>query len=187
MVEFCLCAHGVRRGEIEAGDNVLVVGAGPIGLGAAMFAKIAGANVALLDINESRLRRAEELVPVLKGFRHMRRWKRLEDFTNGDMFNVVLDATGTKRAMESSIRFVCHGGSRVFVSVVKDNITFEDPFFHAREMRLIGSRNATREDFDHVVKCIEDGLIQLTSSIPTKLIWLTCLRRFQRGSVSKTR
>ncbi len=161
MVEFlAIGAHGVRRGEVQQGDNVLVVGAGPIGLGAAMFSVIAGANVAILDISEERLKRAEELVPDLKGFTPNEALDAgLADFTNGDLFDVVLDATGNKAAMESSINHVAHGGSCVFVSVVKEDIQFSDPLFHSREMRLIGSRNATREDFEHVVKCIKEGLV----------------------------
>lgn len=161
MVEFlAIGAHGVRRGEVEANDNVLVVGAGPIGLGAAFFAKIAGANVSILDLNAERVRKAEELVSGASGFvLNDDVAEKFEEHTNGDMFNVVLDATGNRRAMESSIRYVAHGGSCVYISVVKDQISFEDPFFHAREMRLIGSRNATKVDFEHVVKSIKDGLI----------------------------
>lgn len=163
MVEFlAIGAHGVRRGEIEVGDQVLVVGAGPIGLGAALFASIAGATVSILDISVERLRRAESLVPGLKGFSPSEGLlETLTAATKGDLFNVVLDATGNKTAMQSSLSYVAHGGSCVFVSVVKDDITFSDPLFHSREMRLIGSRNATQQDFEHVIACIKNG------SVPT--------------------
>jgi threonine dehydrogenase-like Zn-dependent dehydrogenase len=48
-------AHGVTRAEIKRGEYVLIVGAGPIGLGAMEFARISGANVIALDTNENRL------------------------------------------------------------------------------------------------------------------------------------
>jgi 2-desacetyl-2-hydroxyethyl bacteriochlorophyllide A dehydrogenase len=161
MVEFlAIGAHGVRRSELGRGDRVLVVGAGPIGLGAAMFASIAGAQVIMLDVSSDRLKTAESLIVGVKGFVAGGEVEsELQAFTEGDLFDVVMDATGNKKAMESSIGYVAHGGSCVFISVVKEDISFADPLFHSREMRLIGSRNATREDFEHVVDCIEKGLI----------------------------
>lgn len=161
MVEFlAIGAHGVRRGEVQDGDKVLVVGAGPIGLGAALFASIAGASVSILDMNPARVKRASELVEGSTGFvLGDNLAEQLAEHTDNEMYDVVLDATGNKRAMEASIRNVAHGGSCVFISVVKDQIEFEDPFFHAREMRLIGSRNATKVDFEHVINCIKSGKI----------------------------
>jgi len=161
MVEFlAIGAHAVRRGEIRAKDRVLVVGAGPIGLGVALFASIVEAEVYILDANKARVSKATELVHGAVGLTlddHTE--ARIEELTEGELFDVVLDATGNKSAMEASIRSVGHGGSCVFVSIVKDDITFEDPVFHAREMRLIASRNATREDFEHVMQCMRAGII----------------------------
>ena len=48
-------AHGVRRAEVEPGEFVLVIGAGPIGLGTMEFARIAGAQVIALDVNDQLL------------------------------------------------------------------------------------------------------------------------------------
>lgn len=180
MVEFLsIGAHGVRRGEIKSGDRVLVVGAGPIGLGAALFAQIAGGSVAILDVNASRICGAESLVKGAKGFvLGSNTDAEIEQHTNSDMFDVVLDATGNKRAMEASLKYVAHGGSCVFISVVKDQITFDDPFFHAREMRIIGSRNATKQDFNTVISSIKAGKIPIDllnthtaelKDLPTKL------------------
>lgn len=162
MVEFLsVGAHGVRRGEVRPGDKVLVVGVGPIGLGAALFAAlIEGTKVAILDVDEERVSGAVELVDGATGFMVGQNTQSdFESFTYGDMFDVVLDATGNKTAMETSIGYAAHGGSCVFISVVKGDITLSDPLFHSRELRLIGSRNATREDFEHVISCIKAGLI----------------------------
>src|SRR5215213_9563174 len=48
-------AHGVRRAGVEVGEYVLVIGAGPIGLGTMEFARIAGGNVIMMDVNDQRL------------------------------------------------------------------------------------------------------------------------------------
>lgn len=159
MVEFlAVGAHGVRRAAVEAGQRVLVVGIGPIGLGAALIARLEGAEVAVLDANEARVRKARDefgftqaavVGPDAK--------EALASFTNGEFFDVVIDATGNAMAIEAGFELVAHGGAYVLVSVVKENITFSDPEFHKREMTLLGSRNATREDFEYVIARIDNG------------------------------
>lgn len=164
-------AHGVRRAEIQTGDRVLVVGAGPIGIGAALFANIAGANITILDLSPARVDKACSIIGKANGFTlNSDTLSELELHTNNDLFDVVIDATGNKQAMQNSFKFVAHGGTCLFISVIKEDITFNDPLFHSREMRLIGSRNATKQDFDHVMQSLRDGLIPvdkiLTHSAP---------------------
>ena len=56
MVEFlAIGAHAVRRANVQAGQRVLVVGAGPIGMAAMLFSKLRGANVTALDSRADRL------------------------------------------------------------------------------------------------------------------------------------
>jgi len=156
-VEFlAIGAHAVRRGAITAADRVLVVGAGPIGLGVALFASLSGAAVAILDREQERALAAAPLtgaVPLPADNLDAA----LGTFTGGEGFDVVLDATGNPRAMEQGFDLVAHGGRYVLVSVVKEPITFMDPDFHRREMTLLGSRNATAQDFERVVEAIRDG------------------------------
>jgi threonine dehydrogenase-like Zn-dependent dehydrogenase len=78
---------------------------------------------------------------------------------DGEGYDVLFDATGYGGAIEAGFPAVAHGGSYVLVSVVKDDITFNDPEFHKREMRLIGSRNALKADFDWVMSAFRDNLI----------------------------
>ena len=77
----------------------------------------------------------------------------------GDFFDIVFDATGKASAMTAGFDYVAHGGTYVLVSVVLDTISFADPKFHAREISLLGSRNATREDFVEVFSAMRDGLV----------------------------
>jgi threonine dehydrogenase-like Zn-dependent dehydrogenase len=90
---------------------------------------------------------------------------RIAEATGGDGFDVVFDATGYSGSMQAAFAYVAHGGTLVFVSVVKDEICFSDPEFHKREMTLVGSRNATRQDFDHVVASIASGLVPVEALI----------------------
>ncbi len=157
MTEFlAIGAHAVARSGTGSGDVVLVTGAGPIGIGAALFARLAGAEVHLMDLSDERLRLARELF----GFELQH--KPGDDILTGDLaegFDLVFDATGNTRAIEAGFPLLAHGGSTVLVSVVKDDITFADPEFHKREARIIGSRNALKSDFDHVMEAMRTGAI----------------------------
>lgn len=161
MVEFLsIGAHAVRRARLEPEDRVLVVGAGPIGIAAALFARLAGANVCLIDTVAQRLGYAADQLDFDKVAvvdEALPQW--LSAQTDGEGFDCVFDATGNARAIESGFRHVCHGGRYVLISVVKDTISFSDPEFHKREMELLGSRNATHDDFRYVIECIRGGLI----------------------------
>ena len=161
MVEFlAIGAHAVRRSKLIPGDRALVVGAGPIGIGAALFARIAGAEVTLMD----RVPAILDLASQITGFGSKiladdQAAEKIAALTSGESFDVVFDATGNARAMEKSFDFVASGGTYVMVGVVKDRLAFSDPEFHRKELTLHASRNATREDFDTVVAAMRAGKI----------------------------
>ena len=85
--------------------------------------------------------------------------------TDGDFFDVVIDATGNAQSMMASFNYVAHGGVYVLVGVVRDSILFEDPEFHKRETTLLASRNATPQDFDEVCRAIRQRLVPVDSLI----------------------
>jgi 2-desacetyl-2-hydroxyethyl bacteriochlorophyllide A dehydrogenase len=161
MVEFlAIGAHAVRRAEIKPGQSVLVVGAGPIGIAAALFAKLAGAVVTALDGRRDRLDFCANHI----GVDHTvdlspDSASQLKAITQDDFFDVVFDATGNPKAMEAGFAYVGHGGAYVLISVVSADITFSDPEFHKRETTLLASRNATLEDFEAVVRAMRAGKV----------------------------
>jgi 2-desacetyl-2-hydroxyethyl bacteriochlorophyllide A dehydrogenase len=158
IVEFLsIGAHAVRRGGVTSRDRVLVVGAGPIGLGVALFAGASGADVAIFDRDPERLAAGQRITGAagIEGGGDVS--GAVSATTGGTGFDIVFDATGSQAAMEKGFAFVAHGGRYVLVSVIKDTITFADPDFHRKEMTLLGSRNATNEDFHWVMGAIRSG------------------------------
>lgn len=159
-------AHAVRRAEIKETDTVMVLGAGPIGLGAAQFAKEKGATTYIADVNESRLAFCEKNYNLDAQIDCKADVKtELAQLTNGQFPTVIIDATGNPKAMESTFSWLAHGGTLVFVSVVNADISFNDPEFHKRETTLKGSRNATKQDFEHVVACLRKGSVKSENMI----------------------
>ena len=166
-VEFlAIGAHAVRRSRLTAGARTLVIGAGPIGLGTALFARIAGQAVTIMDTSRERLDFAESQLgfPVIDSA-SVSPVDLVRERTGGDCFDLVFDATGSKASIQAAFGYVAHGGALIMVSVVKDEISFSDPEFHKREMMIIGSRNALRVDFDHVMAAMHDGAIPVDKLI----------------------
>lgn len=162
MVEFlAIGAHAVRRAAIEPGARVLVTGAGPIGIGCAVFARIAGAgSVTLHDRSAQRLTTAAERFGfesgVVAGPDAQAELMRLSD---GEMFDYVFDATGSIQAMKAGLAHVAHAGTYVLVGLCLDDLVFADTEFHKRETTLLASRNALAVDFDHVIASIRSGAV----------------------------
>lgn len=166
MMEFlAIGAHAVARSGVDATDRVLIVGAGPIGVACALFARLNGAQVTLADMRVTRLAFARdrlgfddtvEVTPALTA--------ELAERTDGAMFDAVFDATGSLAAMAQSLTYVAHGGRLVLVGVAPGDLVFADPEFHKRETTLMASRNALAADFERVRQSM------LTGAIPTEAL-----------------
>jgi len=160
-------AHGVRRAAVREGEFVLVIGAGPIGLGTMEMARIAGAHVIALDVNEDRLRFCRDKLQVLHTVNATAGnvYEQLAHITNNDMPTVVIDATGNLQAINNGLEYLAHGGRFVLIGLQKEMFSFSHPAFHKREATLMSSRNATRADFMHVISCMKNGFINPTTYI----------------------
>jgi len=162
-VEFlAIGAHGVRRAGIRQGTKCLVIGAGPIGIGAAIFAQIDGAAITVMDRESDRVALAESIIVGAESILAADRpAEAVAEATQGDGFDVVIDATGNRMSMESAFSYVAHGGSYVLLGLIREQITFSDPEFHKRETTLLASRNALASDFEHVTAALASGRVPL--------------------------
>ena len=158
---FAISAHAVRRAAVQPGETVLVVGAGPIGLGAAAIAKAEGAQVMVADTSPQRREHVElhlslpTLDPLVAGFN-----EQLRDGFSGNLPQTLIDATGSPQSMNQAVDLIRHGGRIVFVGLFKGDLQFSDPEFHKKETTMLGSRNATAEDFSRVGELMQRGLLR---------------------------
>lgn len=161
MLEFlAIGAHAVRRADVRAGQRALIVGAGPIGMAAMIFAKLRGADVTCLDTRADRLAFCRQHLTVDATVEVGEDdAARLMSLTNGEYFDAVFDATGNLDAMNRGFEFVAHGGKYTLISIVRGHVAFSDPEFHKRETTLLASRNATAEDFATVLDAMRAGRI----------------------------
>lgn len=167
--------HATARSGASGRDRVLVIGAGPIGIATLEFVRLTGADVAVMDMNEARLDfvarhhgiRTTILVgPDDTGIDAARR------ATDGDLYGVVIDATGNRHSMSGALRFVAPTGTLVYVGITPDEITFRHPALHRPEISLLASRNALPADFPAIIHLIESGVIKTDP-------WITHRTRFE--------
>lgn len=154
--------HAVNRGNPGPGDNVLVIGAGPIGLSVIEFVKLTGAKTIVMDLNEKRLRFCRERMGVehtIQSIGETADLQALKELTSGRLGQVVIDATGNNKSMSNALNFVGFAGKLIFVGITTQEVSFGHPLMHRREMTLMGSRNALPPDFERIIKLIEDGQI----------------------------
>ncbi len=152
--------HAVNRAAVQAGEAVLVIGAGPIGLSTIEFVKLAGARTIVLDMQASRL----DFCRQRMGIEHTVQFKgdgseieQLRALTDGALPTVVIDATGNNRSMSHALEYVAHTGRLVYVGITTDQVSFPHPLMHRREQTLYASRNALPADFDRIIQLIETG------------------------------
>lgn len=154
--------HAVRRAQVKPGEYALVVGVGPIGLGVAQFAHLAGAHVIALDVSEKRLNFARHQPAIdhcIDGKGDV--LESLKAIIPDGLPTVVFDATGNAASMMQSFKYVAHGGRLVYVGLFQGDVTFNDPEFHRRELTLLASRNATAQDFVQVIHALETKRIHI--------------------------
>jgi threonine dehydrogenase-like Zn-dependent dehydrogenase len=173
-------AHAVRRAAIRADERVLVLGAGPIGLSAMVFATGMGADVATFDLDQRRVDAALRAGVARSGVAGTGGDKGAggdaaggdegagvagtADDPAGTMFageppDVVIDATGNAASMERAPRCVGIGGRVVYVGHTRGALRFDNPTLHAKELTLVFSRNATREDFEQALAVLRNGAV----------------------------
>jgi len=163
--------HAVNRAAITPQDNVIVIGAGPIGLAAIQFAQATGAQVAVMELNEQRLQFCRELMGVEAGIRPQEGQveDQIRQHFDGELATVILDATGSKKSMEQAFEYVSHGGRLVYIGLFRGDIVFHDPDFHKKELTLLASRNALAADFEQIITAVEAGDIDTSPWITHRI------------------
>lgn len=153
-------AHAVDRAQLRQGETVLVVGAGPIGMAVIQFARLAGARVLVMEMNEQRLafcRAHFGVEQTIDG--RVEPQTQLDELLSGERPTAVFDATGNPNSMMASFNYVAHAGRLIFVGFFQGNVSFHSPDFHRREVTLLASRNATGAELRRVIRALEAGQV----------------------------
>lgn len=162
--------HAVDRARIHKEDIVLVIGAGPIGLGTIQFAQLTGARVIAMDIDQGKLQKCKDITGIsdlLTAEGEVE--EKLRQMLEGDLPTVILDATGNSKSMMNTFDYVAAGGTIVFIGLFIGDVVFHDPLFHKKEITLMASRAAMSKDFSRIIRLVEQGKIDPSAYITHRL------------------
>ena len=161
---FCISYHGVSRADVKAGDNVLVIGAGTIGVLAAVAAKAKGAKVYISDVAEKKMNYAVETFGLDGGIlndSHENFIQRVEEITGGNYFDVTIEAVGLPSTFLNCIEAAAYGARVVQIGVGKKNVDFDFTLLQKKELNVFGSRNALKKDFLELIDLVKSGKVDL--------------------------
>ncbi|MBL7253241.1 zinc-binding dehydrogenase [Paractinoplanes lichenicola] len=135
--------HAVNRGAVASGDDVVVIGAGPIGLAAALAAADRGARVLVADRVASRLEKAVAVCLVDTTTEDLA--TAVAEFTGGAGPAVVVEATGVPALVRLAVDMVAHSGTVVVVGISTDDVGLKVSDLSRKELTIVGSRNSAGE------------------------------------------
>ncbi len=164
-----VACHDVRLGEVKAGEFVVILGAGPIGLLIALVARAAGANVLLSDVNPFRIELANSLGLDAVDARTVDLVALVNEQTGGAGADCVFEVSGAKAATEAMTKLPRTRG-RIVIVAIHPQPTPVDLFrFFWRELRLVGARVYEAQDFDQAIELAASVTLPL-SKIITKTV-----------------
>lgn len=172
--------HAVQRGNPQPGETVLVIGAGPIGLACLEFLKLMDVKTIVMDLVSTRL----DFCAKSLGIPHSIEFQpdgsplaALGKLTDGQLADVVIDATGSPKSMSTCFEYAAFTGRVVYVGIATSDLSFPHaPVLHRRELTLLASRNALPRDFTNIIGLIRDGKINTN-------LWITHRLRFDEVPV----
>lgn len=164
---FCISYHGVSRADVKQGEKVLILGAGTIGVLAAVAAIAKGAEVYISDISAGKLEMAKEF--GVKGTilndtpEHFT--EEVNRITSNNGFDVTIEAVGLPSTFQNCIDAACFGGRVVLIGVGKENLNFNFTMIQKKELHVLGSRNALKKDFLELIDLVKEGNVPLEKII----------------------
>ena len=160
-----VACHDVRRGRVRAGEDVLVIGGGPIGLLIAMVAREAGAKVILSEVNPHRLGVAQALGFATLNPRETDPVAHVTEATGGKGADVVFEVSGTQAGTELMTDVAASRGRIVMVAIHTTRPQVDLFRFFWRELELVGARVYEPEDFDAAIDLLARGVIDAKTMI----------------------
>lgn len=159
MVEpFCISYHAMQKASLKKGDRVLVLGGGPIGMLALLSARLLGAEVTLADVVGRKLLKATENGAknvILLGKDAFA--DKVKEFTDGDGFDVCVEAAGAPEAFVNAIDAATFHGRVVVVGVSNRNVDLTYSYIQKKELMVCGSRNAMKSDFISLIAVLKQN------------------------------
>ncbi|MEM7090877.1 MAG: alcohol dehydrogenase catalytic domain-containing protein [Pseudomonadota bacterium] len=160
-----VACHDVRLSGLQPGEDVVVIGGGPIGVLVAMVARDAGGNVVISEVNPNRLAIAQVL-----GFDTVNPTEAdlsaaINARTGDKGADVVFEVSGTQPGVDAMTAVAATRARIVMVAIHATKPKIDLFQFFWRELKLIGARVYEPEDYDKAIAVIGSGGIEADTVI----------------------
>ena len=162
---FSIGYHAINRGNVKAGDKVLVMGAGPIGIFAMISALLKGAEVYIADVLDRRLQLATELGAAgTINTAKENLVERVKEITDNCGMDVCVEAAGLPVTFLNCIENACFGGKVILIGNGKRETTFNHSILLKKELDVYGSRNSLH-DFEPLIDIVRSGKVDINKLV----------------------
>lgn len=152
-----VAVHDVRRARVSVGEDVLVIGGGPIGMLVALVARRAGARVTISEVNANRLALAEKMGFATANPKEADVAARIIDETGGKGADVIFEVSGTQPGVDLMTAAAASRGRICMVAIHAQKPQIDLFRFFWREIELLGARTYEISDFDAAIALLDEG------------------------------
>lgn len=163
-----ICCHVVRRGMVQEGDYVVVIGGGPIGLMTALVAKSEGARVVISEVNKNRLEKAEKMGITAVNPIYTDVVEYVLNQTSGVGADVVFETSSSQAGVTTMVSLPRAHGRVVLVAIYGHPMTVDLKQLYYYEKELTTSRMQDKDDFKKAIDLLERKVFD-----PEEVITLT--------------
>ena len=164
-----IALHGIHRAGLKQGEHIAIIGAGTIGLLAALASLSYGAVPILIDIVQERLEAAKKMgVPYVINSANGNVEEQLLQFTNGRKAEVVMEASGANQAILMTLDLVVNAGRIILTGWPKNPTLIPTDLITKKEVDIRGARTSAGE-FEEAVAMIYEKKVNV-DDILTKVV-----------------
>lgn len=164
-----IALHGIHRGGLKAGEHVAIIGAGPIGILAAVAAIAYGAHPIMIDLVDERLEAARKLgVRYTVNSGREDTAAKVSEYTGGRMAELVMECSGANPAVRSALDLVSNAGRITLTGWPKKETPLPTDVITKKEVDIRGARTSANE-FEEAIDLIHTGKVD-ARKILTKVV-----------------
>lgn len=163
--------HGIKRLHVKAGEQILVIGAGTMGMLNAMVAKAYGAEVIISDVSELKLKNAKKMGyhnlinPLKDNYK-----EKVEEYTDGKGVDSIIIAVGASSAYEQALE-IARLESKLLIFAAgypEPEWSLKPNAVHYKLLQIIGTYGCTPADFEQAAEFLGKRIVNVNGLIQSR-------------------
>jgi 2-desacetyl-2-hydroxyethyl bacteriochlorophyllide A dehydrogenase len=154
-----VAVHDVERAGVAAGDRVVIVGAGPIGLLIALLARQRAAHVLVSEVEPTRRQLAHAFGAVTVDPAREDLARVVDSWTNQVGADIAFEVSGSSSGITAVTDVLRVRGRGVIVGIHPQSPPVDLLAVFWKELQLLGARVYERADFEAAVRVLSSGAI----------------------------